>query len=58
MPLGQIIKTHNIQDLKKAIMLIENKKKHWNHMKQNCLLEAKKYLPSYAMKKLIDKVRG
>lgn len=55
---GQIIKTHSIQDLKKAIMLIENKKKHWNHMKKNCLLEAKKYLPSYAMKKLIDKVRG
>lgn len=39
-------------------MLIENEKQQWNLMKQNCLLEAKKYLPSYAMKKLIDKMRG
>lgn len=55
---GVIIKTHSVSELKDAIMSIDSDIKKWNFMRQNCISEAKRYLPENAMKKLIDTVNG
>ena len=55
---GVIFKTHSISELKAAIMSIDSDIKKWNLMRQNCVSEAKRYLPANAMKKLIDIVNG
>lgn len=39
-------------------MSIDSDIKKWNLMRQNCVSEAKRYLPANAMKKLIDIVNG
>ena len=51
---GEIFKTHSISELKNAIDLICKVLKKWNFMKENCINEAKNYLPTNAMKQLID----
>lgn len=51
---GLIFEVHNIDELKNAITAIKYNPQRWNHMKENCVQEAKKYLPSTAMKKLVD----
>lgn len=55
---GVIFKTHSINELKNAIMSVDKDIKKWNLMRQNCISEAKEYLPANAMKKLIDIVNG
>ena len=55
---GVIFKTHSINELKNAIISIDKDIKKWNLMRQNCISEAKRYLPANAMKKLIDIVNG
>lgn len=51
---GEIIKAHSISELENAIVLISKDVKKWNVMKENCINEAKKYLPANAMKQLIN----
>lgn len=51
---GIIHETHNIESLINAISTIDSDVKKWNDMKRNCRLEATKYLPSVAMRKVID----
>ena len=42
----------------KKLKCSEKDIKKWNLMRQNCISEAKRYLPANAMKKLIDIVNG
>lgn len=50
---GIIVKAHDDVELMDAIELISKTPNYWNTMKKACILEATKYLPSNAMKKII-----